>query len=876
MDGESFDIEEFRVDPDDFQKDDTRPTISSGYGCVSFMVQKNTKIPCAVKRTNESLLGVDMKRSFTREIETLGKCQHPAIVPFIGFAEKNNFGYIYLVEMKNGSLQTILEKARKGKRISGFDQTTKYIVSYGIACSMKYLHSLNRIHRDLKAGNVLLDEQLRPFLTDFGTAKEIDKSIPINQTLSATTPVIMAPEFIDDPSTFSNSLPIDVYSYGITLYELWTEMLPFPHLKGLFQIYTAVTNGERPKIPISLSPNWAKLIEKCWSHNPDDRPTFHEIVEMLESDEYLTSDINKDEVAKYRRFLEESSLNRSWVVSGVRVTARKTKYEDTQDVENPVLTKMRQDADNGDIEARFNYVIAQFGGDYGNPNHKEALKYALPYINRQNATDKKFVVDTATIEFYAGKCYSLFEKYTEAQKLLKRAVNHGNAEAAFYLAELIFDGKVESRSSSELEMLYKRAADNGVAEAIKKYAYMTYYGTFNGRPDKQKAIEYFHKGSDLGDSELMYIWAIRNEYGRNIEKNVKEAMRLMKLSADNGYTPAMVDYGIHLLNGINVEKNEDEAKARFEAAAINEDSLGELYYSVMLSHDGDTESASKYLTGCLNTNEVPEAWSVYGRQLVEEGNDQDALPSLYYAAQNGSINAFLCLGELCEKNPSMGDANFFFEAASNFCHCLDEKGFFTPISYKVYHCYGCNIDICEGCAKHCHQGHNVDYVQELSGFTCACGKNGFKDHCSGEYVGESTGYQHLYQCETCCMKSDQEFICKSCAEKCHKGHQIIDCGVQRNFCSCGMKQIPHNFKCRLLDFNDMKRPYQHCSIDKKSTNIRQRWFQCISCGLYGSEDTGVCKACSVICHSDHIVLDLGVKEKCCCCHNTGCSFQDKS
>ena len=236
----AFNIEDFRVDPSDFQKDDSRSSIKSGYGSVTFQIQKSTKTKCAVKRTNESLLDVAMKRSFTREIETLARCQHPAIVPFVGFSEKNNYGFIYLVEMSNGSLASFLEKSRKGKRDPRFDDTIKLIISYGVAVSMAYLHSQNRVHRDLKPGNVLLDEHLHPFLTDFGTAKQIDSSIPINQTLAGTTPTIMAPEFIEDPQTYSNTKPLDVYSYAITLYELWTEIPPFNHLKGYFQIFNAV------------------------------------------------------------------------------------------------------------------------------------------------------------------------------------------------------------------------------------------------------------------------------------------------------------------------------------------------------------------------------------------------------------------------------------------------------------------------------------------------------------------------------------------------------------------------------------------------------------------------------------------------------------
>lgn len=204
------------------------------------------------------------------------------------------------------------------------------------------------------------------------------------------------------------------------------------------------------------------------------------------------------------------------------------------------------------------------------------------------------------------------------------------------------------------------------------------------------------------------------------------------------------------------------------------------------------------------------------------------------------------------------------------CHCLDTFGFFTPIQYKVYHCVECNVDICEGCAKHCHADHRTQEDELRSGFKCECGKDGFKDKCSAEFIGETKCYHHLYQCQTCCMKSDQEYICKSCIEECHKGHQIADCGIVRDFCSCGTHKLPYKFKCHLLKFNDMNPPFSDCSGGK----MKQRWYQCISCGLYASDEVGICKACALTCHKDHTLLDLGVREGQCYCANANCTFRD--
>lgn len=96
---------------------------------------------------------------------------------------------------------------------------------------MEFLHNKLIIHRDLKSSKILLDSELHPFLSGFSTAKKIDPSVKINKTLSATTAIIMAPEFIKDPEHYSNSLPIDVYAYGITINQLLTGIAPFNRIK---------------------------------------------------------------------------------------------------------------------------------------------------------------------------------------------------------------------------------------------------------------------------------------------------------------------------------------------------------------------------------------------------------------------------------------------------------------------------------------------------------------------------------------------------------------------------------------------------------------------------------------------------------------------
>lgn len=297
-----FDKSKWTLDPSDFAIDKQRKRIQAGYMSSTFSTQKSTSRKCIVKKTNSKLDDDNNTRKFFyTAVSVLATVNHPAIVPFIGFYEEKNHGYIVEEEIEKGSLANMLDKIRKGTNIDPlWDETHKLIILYGISCAMEFLHNKKIIHRDLKPGCILLDSELYPYLTGFTCSKKIDPTIQIDTELAATTPIFMAPEFIEYPENASITFPIDVYSYAIILYETITGLNVFNNIKNVFQIFQAVTNGERPEIPQTTPSNWAILIKRCWSQDPKDRPTFKEICDLLESDEFVTQNIDHGVFENYK------------------------------------------------------------------------------------------------------------------------------------------------------------------------------------------------------------------------------------------------------------------------------------------------------------------------------------------------------------------------------------------------------------------------------------------------------------------------------------------------------------------------------------------------------------------------------------------------
>ena len=101
---------------------------------------------------------------------------------------------------KNGTLDDIIQNCISHN--NKIDFTKKLNIIYGIASIMSYLHSLNYIHRDIKPLNILLDDQYRPILSDFGLSKLCSLDNNENTKIALGTPFYMAPEIADAAKIF--------------------------------------------------------------------------------------------------------------------------------------------------------------------------------------------------------------------------------------------------------------------------------------------------------------------------------------------------------------------------------------------------------------------------------------------------------------------------------------------------------------------------------------------------------------------------------------------------------------------------------------------------------------------------------------------------
>ncbi|GKV24644.1 hypothetical protein SLEP1_g34229 [Rubroshorea leprosula] len=237
---------------------------------------KRIKKSCFTGRSSEQ---ERLTLEFWREAEILSKLHHPNVVAFYGVVQDGPGGTLATVTefMVNGSLRSVL--LSKDRHL---DRRKRLIIAMDAAFGMEYLHSKNIVHFDLKCDNLLvnLKDPVRPIckVGDFGLSK-IKRNTLVTGGVRGTLPW-MAPELLNGSSS-KVSEKVDVFSFGIVLWEILTGEEPYANMHYGAIIGGIVHNTLRPPVPSFCDPEWRLLMEQCWAPDPVARPSFTEITRRL-------------------------------------------------------------------------------------------------------------------------------------------------------------------------------------------------------------------------------------------------------------------------------------------------------------------------------------------------------------------------------------------------------------------------------------------------------------------------------------------------------------------------------------------------------------------------------------------------------------------
>jgi serine/threonine-protein kinase len=227
---------------------------------------------------------------FRREILTVARLQHPHIVPILKAGELDGVPYFVMPYVDGESVDVTLRR----RKTLGVRETVGILKD--VARALAFAHERNVVHRDIKPGNILLSSGSAT-VTDFGVSKALssarrsgEKGNGLTNTgMSLGTILYMAPEqAAGDPEIDGRA---DIYSLGVTAYEMLSGAAPFAHLNPREMLTARLTLPPQPlstvrkDVPAGLE----RLIARCLAIDPADRPqTAAELVEALEDPETIS------------------------------------------------------------------------------------------------------------------------------------------------------------------------------------------------------------------------------------------------------------------------------------------------------------------------------------------------------------------------------------------------------------------------------------------------------------------------------------------------------------------------------------------------------------------------------------------------------------
>jgi len=234
--------------------------------------------PVALKiqaiKGSQGVSAADSQR-FTRECQILSSLNHRFVADVIDFGITNDYLYLALEYFPCGSLRDRLKNP-----VSEAD-ALNYVRQ--IAEGLRIVHAAGIVHRDLKPSNMMLTDDNRVVLIDFGSARaKVITSDITGSDLRTGTPYYMCPEQIagHDPDQRG-----DLYSLGVVLYEMLAGALPFRGT-SLAQVLEGHNSGHIPRLPPHVR-RFQVVVDRLLAKNPADR--YASAAQFLESINELTA-----------------------------------------------------------------------------------------------------------------------------------------------------------------------------------------------------------------------------------------------------------------------------------------------------------------------------------------------------------------------------------------------------------------------------------------------------------------------------------------------------------------------------------------------------------------------------------------------------------
>lgn len=235
------------------------------------MAVKQVEVPKYGSQNEAMLNTVEALRA---EVSTLKNLDHLNIVQYLGFEVKDNINSLFLEYVAGGSVGSLIRMYGK------FDERMIKHLTTQVLSGLSYLHSRGILHRDMKADNLLLDQDGVCKISDFGISRKSQDIYSNSEMTMRGTVFWMAPEMVDTAQGYSAK--VDIWSVGCVVLEMLAGKRPWSNLEVVAAMFKIGKSKSAPPIPEDtltlISQSGKDFLDSCFEVNPEERPTADQLL----------------------------------------------------------------------------------------------------------------------------------------------------------------------------------------------------------------------------------------------------------------------------------------------------------------------------------------------------------------------------------------------------------------------------------------------------------------------------------------------------------------------------------------------------------------------------------------------------------------------
>ena len=555
---------------------------------------------------------------WTKTAESITNLEHPGLVKMIGYS-KNESDHI--------QTPMIISEFVNGKTLKSyfnikynFSPTDMQILIFGIVSAMKALHKYGVVHKELTPDNIFIMDGFKPKIANFEESI-VYSSFPLDHQFLYESLPYYAPESFKD-GVFDEYT--DIYSFGMILYQLFTKETPYSELKDLQSLKLKVPAGYRPNILVPLPFQFQRLIIRCCDPDPQRRPSFARLSDLLVTENYYVPECN---VNIYNEFIKEISeiemKNDICFASNNEFPSKTGEYDSNHEEDE-------EEDENFEVE--------------------ESLKRIQDQLDEENLKLFKKGLDKDT-----NACYEIYKKLSKGSDgfplsidesiiFLKNAADLNDPKAIFKYASLLDKGNLIPKDEKLAAFYYKKSADK-----FQNTRSMIRYGEI--LLNNFSFLNEFQNDSAKNEIQISFnesIYELEKQETNNIN-HLEIAKGYFKIAMDSGDIDGKCRYANCIEN-----ENYDLACDMYQEAANQGNFLGLENYERTHEEPPFDSHLLLLFANSLENSDPTRASLIY--QRVANFGDIEGEVGYAKMIEKGTTQL--------KKNPELA-ANFFLEAAKN-------------------------------------------------------------------------------------------------------------------------------------------------------------------------------------------------------------------